>query len=121
MLGTIVIDDDTCMVNIMSHPYTLPRGRKNIGGILPKQIEVPQWFCDPNYSAKCVGGMVFELVSKNKTMSKLDALRFKKQYQYYIKQNINKGIEHLRKYRMCPFEHLFDNHELCDEEWCDKK
>ena len=22
---------------------------------------------------------------------------------------------------MCPLEHLFDNHEFCDEVWCEKK
>ena len=121
MLGTIVIDDDTCMRKVMSHPFTLPRGRKNKGGMLPRQINVPNWFYDPNHRAKCVGGMVFDLVSKHKTMNKLDALRLKKYYQYYIKQNRTKGIEHLRKYRLCPLEHLFDNHEFCDDAWCEKK
>ena len=32
-----------------------------------------------------------------------------------------KGIEHLQRYKMCPLEHLFDNHELCDSSWCEKK
>ena len=39
MLGTIVIDDDIYMKNNMPHPYTLPRGHKNKGGVVPKQIE----------------------------------------------------------------------------------
>ena len=41
MLGIIVIDDDTCTHKVMLHPFTLPRGRKNKGGMLPKQIDVP--------------------------------------------------------------------------------
>ena len=53
--------------------------------------------------------------------SKLDALRMKKYYSYFIKQNRMKGLEYLRSKKMCPVEHLFDNYELCDSTWCVKK
>ena len=108
MLRTIVIDDDTAMKQVLSHSWTLPRGRVNKGGILPAQIHLPCWFVDPNHRGKCVGNMVFDLVSKHKHINKLDALHLKKYYQYYIKQNRHKGMNHLRKYRMCPLEHLFE-------------
>ena len=121
LLGTIIIDDDTTMKKVISHPYTLPRGRINKGGLLPVQIIIPVWFCDPNHRSKCVGNMVFELVSKTKELTKLDALRLKKYYQYYIKQNRSKGFEYLQEKRWCPLEHMFDNHEFCDSSWCEKK
>ena len=99
VLGTIIIDDDTTMKKVISHPYTLPRGQINKGGLLPVQIIIPVWFCDPNYRSKCVGNMVFELVSRTKELTKLDALRLKKYYQYYIKQNRGKGLQYLQEKR----------------------
>ena len=78
VLGTIIIDNDTTMKKVVSHPFTLPRGKANKGGILPIQKFIPLWFCDPNHRSKCVGSMVFELVSKTKELTKLDALQFKK-------------------------------------------
>ena len=92
LLDIIFIDDHTTMKKVVSYPYHLPRGKMNKGGMLPKEIALPTWFCDPNHRSKCVGGMVFELVSKNKELTKLDALRLKKYYQYFIKQNRSKGI-----------------------------
>ena len=89
--------------------------------MLPSEISVPKWFSDPNYRDKYVGSMELELVTENKEMNKLDALHLKKYYQYFIKQNRNKGLEHLRKHRMYRLEHLSDNHELCDISWCEKK
>ena len=75
------------MKKTLTHPFTLPRGEVIQGGILPLQIPVPTWFSDPNHRAKCVGGMVFDLVSSTKSMHKLDALRLKKYYSYFIKKN----------------------------------
>ena len=92
LLSWIVIDDDTAMKKVLTHPSTLSRGKVNQGGILPQQIDVPTWFSDPNHRAKCVGGMVFDLISSTKSMHKLDALRLKKYYSYFIKQNRMRGL-----------------------------
>ena len=121
IFGRFIIDDDTTMKKVMSHPYCLPRGKVYKGGILPKQIPVPEWFCDPNHRSKCVGKMVFDLVAKNKGINKLDALCLKKYYQYFIKQNRSKGLSYLMEYKWCPLEHLFDNHEFCESTWCERK
>jgi hypothetical protein len=40
---------------------------------------------------------------------------------YFMKQNRGKHIDELVKNLQCVVEHLFDNHEFCDEKWCPKK
>ena len=86
----IVSDDDTTMKKYLTHPEKRPRGEVNIGGRLPKEIPVPKWFADPTHCAKCVAGKFFNYNKKNKNMSKLDCLRLKKYYSYYIKCNRHK-------------------------------
>ena len=80
-----MIGDDTSIKKVLSHGWTLSRGRVKKGGLLPSQIDVPSWFVNPNHRAKCVDNMVYELASKHTKLIKLDSLRFKKYYQYYIK------------------------------------
>lgn len=109
------------MKKIMQHPYTSPRGRKNNGGDLLKEITPPSWFADPNHRAKSVGNIMFELVKSIKDMNKLDALRIKKYYSFYVKQNRKYGIDALMAKRYCPIDHLFDDHLNCDALWCEKK
>ena len=108
------------MKKVMTHPCKLPRGKKNVGGRLPIQIPVPSWFADPNHRSKCVGNVMFELVKEIKEMTKLDALRIKKYFSYFIKQNRALGIDELMDKRMCPIEHLFDCHDKCDPLWCER-
>ena len=117
----IVSDDDTTMKNYLTHPDKRPRGEVNIGGHLPKEIPVPKWFADPTHRAKCVAGKFFKYNKTNKNMSKLDCLRLKKYYSYYIKCNRNKNIEDIMKNIMAPLDHLFDDHKHCDSSWCHKK
>ena len=50
--------------------------------------------------------------------SKLDALRMKKCYSYFIKQNRSKPLEWLEANAMDPLNHLFGNHTLCSSNWC---
>ena len=120
-LHTIICDDDSKMRKVMQHPYTKPNGKVNQGGDLPMEIPVPEWFADPNHRAKSVGNVMFELVKTNKEMTKLDALRIKKYYSFYVKQNRGEGIDELMKNRMCPIDHLFDDHTNCNPTWCEKK
>ena len=117
----IVSDDDNKMKKYLTHPATRPTGKKNIGGRLPKEIPEPKWFADPTHRAKCVAGAFFDLVKSHKKMTKLDALRLKKYYSYYIKQNRHKTMKDLRENSMAPLFHLFDDHHLCDPSWCHKR
>lgn len=102
----------------MTCPQTRPTGIKNIGGRLSKNIPEPKWFADPTYKDKCVAGAFFDLVKANKKMTKLDALRLKKYYSYFIKQNRTKTTEYLQEHDMSPLHHIFDDHYLYDPSWC---
>ena len=117
----IVSDDDTTMKKYLTHPEKRPRGEKNIGGRLPKEIPVPTWFADPTHRAKCVAGKFFNYNKSEKNMSKLDCLRLKKYYSYYIKCNRKKSLSEIMDNIMAPIDHLFDDHTHCESSWCHKK
>jgi hypothetical protein len=68
--------------------------------------------------------MVFDLTKglKSETRAiKLDALRLKKYYGYFIKQNRTKPLDWLVENAMAPLNHMFDDHSLCCDSWCLKK
>ena len=117
----IVSDDDTTMKKYLTHPAKRPRGEVNIGGRLPREIPAPKWFADPTHRAKCVAGKFFNYNKTEKKMSKLDCLRLKKYYSYYIKCNRNKSVEGMMENIMAPLDHLFDDHRHCESSWCHKK
>ena len=102
------------MRNYLNHPVTKPTCKKHIGGYLSKEISMPQWFTDPTHRAKCVSGEFFELVKIFKSLKKLEALRLKNYCSYYIKMNRKKSIEDIRKNIMESLDHIFDDHNLCD-------
>ena len=123
-LDYVITDDDTKMKKFISHPEYKPRGWKNHGGSLPLDIPVPNWFADPTHRAKCVAGAFFETTKgpqSDTRATKLDALRMKKYYSYFIKQHCKKDIEWLMDHAMAPLNHLFDDHALCDPSWCHKR
>ena len=51
-------------------------------------------------------------------MNKLDTLGLKEYYPYYIKMNRKKSVEDIRKNIMASLDHMFDDHNLCDSNWC---
>ena len=80
----------------MTYPAYAPAGWVNHGGCLPSYLIEPSWFADPTHRAKCVAGVFFEMTKvgpKETRASKLDALRMKKYYSYFIKQNRHKSID----------------------------
>ena len=85
-----ITSDNTSMMKHMTYPETRTTGKKNIGDYLPKDIHVPQWFAEPSHNIKCFTGGLFELIKMIKSMKKLDALRLKKYYSYYIKMKRKK-------------------------------
>ncbi len=114
-LDYVITDEDTKMKKYISHPEYKARGWKNRGGSLPLDIPVPNWFADPTHRAKCVAGAFFEMTKgpqSDTRSTKLDALRMKKYYSYFIKQNCKKDIEWLMNHAMTPLNHLFDDHAL---------
>ena len=121
---TVVTDDDTKLKKYMTHPRYLPRGWKNHGGNLPIGIREPKWFADPTHRAKCVAGAFFEMTKGPATeirATKLDALRMKKYYSYFIKQNRTKDIEWIVDHALAPLDHMFGDHHLCSTSWCRAK
>ena len=113
---TIVTDDDTKIKKYLTYPFYASRGWVNKGGCLPLHMVEPAWFADPTHRAKCVSGVFFEMTKgpQSKTRAnKLDALRMKKYYSYFVKKNRSKDLQWLVKHAMAPLDHLFGNHHLC--------
>ena len=113
----MVTDNDIKMKKYITHAEYKERGWKNHGRSLPNDIPAPKWFADPTHRAKCVAGAFFEMTKGAKSdirAHKLDALRMKKYYSYFVKQNCKKDIKWLLKHAMAPLDHLFDDHHLCD-------
>ena len=54
-------------------------------------------------------------------MTKLDCLRLKKYYSYYIKNNRQKSVEDIMDHIMAPLDHIFDDHKYCNSRWCHKE
>ena len=52
----------------------------------------------------------FELVKSIKKMKKLDALRLKKYYSYYIKIGMKNSVEETMKNLKASLDHTFDEH-----------
>ena len=105
----------------MTYPSYAPNGWKSYGGCLPSHLIETKWFADPTYRAKCVAVVFFEMTKsgpKETKTSKLDALRMKKYYSYFIKQNRSNTLEYLLAHAMAPLDHLFGNHHLCNANWC---
>ena len=92
-LDYVVTDEDTKMKKYTTHAEYKNRGWKNHGGSLPNDIPTPKWFADPTHRAKCVAGAFFEITKGAKSATRadtLDALRMKKYFSYFFKQNCKK-------------------------------
>ena len=116
-----VSNDDMTTKKYLTHPEKKSTGKMNIGRRLPKEIPIPKWFADPTHRAKCVAGKFFNYNKASNKMTKLDCLRLKKYYSYYIKTNRQKSVEAIMDHIMVPLDHLFDDHKHCDSRWCHKK
>ena len=63
---------------------------ENHGGSLPLSIKPPNCFVDPTHRVKCVARYFFDMTKgspSNIRATKLNALKMKKYYYYFIKQN----------------------------------
>ena len=115
----IVSDDDSTMKAIVNHESN---GAKK--GRLKPNIPVPKWKADPTHRTKVVAKPIYALASmtlKESKVRRLDAMRVKKNYAYFIKQTRCKSFEEMKQQRYAPIEHIFDNHEFCHAEWCHRK
>ena len=106
-------EDNTSMMKHLIHPVIRPINKTTLGDYLPKEINVPQWFIDLIYRTKCIICTFFEIVKSIKSMKKLDALRLKKYYSYYIKMKRKKSAEDIRKNSMSILDQMSDDHFIC--------
>lgn len=118
-LEYIVSDDGASLRAMLKH--NTPTSKK---GKLPDDIPEPAFLADPGHRTKTASKPIFKLVKLKKsesTCSRVEALRFKKYYAYMLKKNCDKSIKEISEAAKAVLEHLFDNHQYCDERWCHAK
>ena len=118
-IGALVSDDDSSMKAHCQHKSNI-----NKKGCLNEHVPVPKWYADPTHRCKVVAKQFFQLATAAKSVSfvtKTDALRMKMYYGWFIKQNRDKDIKWMLEHIMAPLEHLFNDHHLCDSNWCPVK
>ena len=140
MVGTIVADDDTTMKKTLRHNYKENvrlgllekedwpknnKGKNIASGRLPNSVTPPQFLADFNHRVKSVGRAVYELALMGKSKSMVDKNLAKRMKQYWSKmlQQIKKldpekEWEEIERRVRAPIEHVFNNHEFCQESWC---
>ena len=140
VVGTIVADDDTTMKKILRHDYKdmvrrgvldkkkWPKnknGKPMASGKLPDLIPQPKFLADFNHRVKSVGRAVYELALMSKSKSMVDKnlakrlkLYWSKMLQQVKKFDLQDEWEEIEKRVRAPIEHVFDNHQFCQETWC---
>ena len=109
----LVTDDDSTLRDHCSSAEN--------GGKLRPGMGQPKFLADPTHRTKVMSRPIFNLVQGTKNpdeIKMIDALRLKKYISCYILQNRNGDFDKFVANAKAPVEHLFDNHEFCDESWC---
>ena len=109
----LVTDDDSTLRDHCSSEEN--------GGKLRSGVSQPKFLADPTHRTKVMVRPIFGLVQSTKNpdeVKMIDALRLKKYVSCYIVQHRNGDFETFVANAKAPVEHLFDNHEFCDESWC---
>ena len=113
-----VTDDDTSIRSLLSYDKS-PLGTGK--GKLPHHIPEPKWLEDPSHRTRVVSRAIFALVSYrvgDLVCKKKDALRFKKNFGYLLKQCRNGTLENMETRAKAVLYHMFDEHMFCDSIWC---
>ena len=87
------------MITVVSYPKLLDNGKMSAGR-LDKTVPEPKWLADPTHRTKCVAKPIYALAAANKSKShvtKLDAMRIKKYYAYFIKQSRSLPFDKMKK------------------------
>jgi len=136
----IVSDDDCSMKKTMRHNYKLlvslglldkkdwpdnELGNKKSSGKLPVEIEEPTFLADFNHRVKSVGRALYELAVMGKKKSPVTkdlAKRIKGYWSKILKQvkllDLVEDWKEIQKRVSAPIEHIFNNHQHCQVEWC---
>ena len=139
-VGTIVSDDDTTMKKILRHNYDElvkcgdmkredwpknDQGEFLTSGNLSNNIPEPKFLADFNHRVKSVGKVVWDLARKPKKDSLVDksvAMRLKLYWSKMLNQiqdlDIKNDWKKVKDSVSAPIEHIFDNHQHCNIDWC---
>ena len=112
-VGAIISDDDTTM---RSQLHNIRHGGK-LGDHIPQ----PVFYADVGHRVKVMCKPFFAMVTTSKDPSQckmIDALRLKRYTGYYLRQNRTKDLCQFVANARAPVEHLFNNHQWCNEQWC---
>ena len=113
-----VTDDDTSIRSLLSHDHTHNGTGK---GKLPQHIPEPRWLADPSHRTRVVARAIFALVTLRvgeEHLKKVDALRFKKNFGYMLKQGRSCTLEVFQQKAKAVIYHMFNEHRFCDPAWC---
>ena len=139
--SVIVSDDDSTMRSNLKHsweekikkgkmtmdewPKTERNHPKKDNGRLPIDIPEPSFLADFNHRVKTVGKSVYALATlpkRDSNVTKPIAERIKTYWGTMLKQvrylKWEEEREKIERKVLAPIEHLFQNHEYCDEQWC---
>ena len=118
VLKDVVVDDDSSMRALLTHKAINPKGR------LSEEMPQPEWLADPSHRTKVVAKPIFLLSSLpmgSSTCTKVDAIRFKKYFDYMIKEKRSKHISEIVFASKAVVEHLFNCHEYYNIDRCRPK
>ena len=90
-------------------------------GKLPTWIFEPSFVADPTHRKKVVSKKFFDLAYATVAKSRVSiaiAKRMKTNWGNLIKQNRGNSIETFVQNAKAPLEHIFNNHQYCDAQWC---
>ena len=106
-------------------PRTKSDGKNKGNGRLPIHIPEQTFLADFNHRVKVVGKSAYFLATQPKKESEVTkpmAERIKTNCGSILRQvrylDWAKDCEKIRKRVLAPIEHLFSNHEFCEESWC---
>ena len=140
-IAVIVSDDDSTMKSNLKHsfqekiqaglmrnidwPKTQKGNKKSDSGRLPISIPEPSFLADFNHRVKVIGKSVYFLATmakRDSDVSKVTAERVKTNWGSMLKQirhlDWEKDYTTIKSKVLAPIEHMFDNHDHCDESWC---
>jgi hypothetical protein len=110
----LLTDDDSTTRSNMAPVGT----RKKDKGRLPPDVPQPTKFLtDPSHRTRVYAGHFFKLVNHH-GMKPGHALRFKKYFAFAVHQYNHEDLPRFRNRMKASVEHVFNNHEFCDNLWC---
>jgi hypothetical protein len=131
-----VSDDDSTIRSLLKRPFQAlidakiidswpmtdsGKSKKTCRGILPMENGEVEHLADINHRCRCLGKYLFRLANKNRSeteCTKVDAERIKRNWSYCVHSGTDIPFDEFCTTMKAPLEHLFNNHDYCNAEWC---